>query len=141
MNNNPILSQGLNKLDFANAETGYAVSVDGRILKTTDGGTVGINQISSEVPTKFSLYQNYPNPFNPSTNIKFDIPVERIANPFYRLTVYDASGKEVETLLNKHLQPGSYSVTFEAGNLSSGIYFYQLTTDGYTDTKRMVLIK
>jgi hypothetical protein len=98
---------------------------------------VGINQISSEVLKSFSLSQNYPNPFNPNTKIKFQIA--KLGNA--KLTVYDALGKEVVTLVNEQLQPGTYEVEWDAGNYPSGVYFYKLETDRYTVTKKLVLIK
>lgn len=99
--------------------------------------TVGINLVSSVIPEKFSLENNYPNPFNPQTNINFEIPVSTFAD----LRVYDTKGSEVKTLVNEYMQPGSYRVSFNAGNLPSGVYFYRLTTTGFSDTKRMILVK
>jgi len=92
---------------------------------------------TSEIPTEFALEQNYPNPFNPSTTIKFSI----LHSQFSSLKVYDTIGREVETLLSKNLQPGTYEVNFDAGNLSSGVYFYKLTTDEFTKIKKMMLLK
>ena len=99
--------------------------------------SVGINVISSAVPEKFELYNNYPNPFNPSTNIKFDIA----ENSITELKVYDLNGKEIETLVNESLTPGSYEYNFNAVNLPSGVYFYKLKAGDFVSTKRMVLIK
>jgi photosystem II stability/assembly factor-like uncharacterized protein len=98
---------------------------------------IGIKSISSEVPSSFSLSQNYPNPFNPSSIIKFKIKDSR----FVTLIVYDILGKEVVTLVNEKLAPGTYEATFAGSNLTSGVYFYRLTTDGFSDTKRMILLK
>ena len=96
----------------------------------------GINQISS-IANSFVLQQNYPNPFNPSTNVEFGI-----SNfGFVSLKIYDASGKEVATLVNKDLNSGTYKYTFDASNLPSGIYFYKLSANGFMDTKRMTLVK
>ncbi|MBS1518130.1 MAG: T9SS type A sorting domain-containing protein [Bacteroidetes bacterium] len=99
--------------------------------------TVGINQISSVLPERFSLYNNYPNPFNPTTNIKFDI----IKNDRVTLSVYNVLGEKVSTLVDQDLAPGSYTVDFNAAGLSSGMYFYRLETRGYSETKRMALVK
>ncbi len=102
----------------------------------------GISQISSEIPESFSLSQNYPNPFNPDTKIKF-----QIANSGnVKLTVYDGIGKEVTTLFNQQLQPGTYETEWDASNYTSGVYFYKLTVSSeqltkYTETKKLVLIK
>jgi Secretion system C-terminal sorting domain len=85
----------------------------------------------------FELYQNYPNPFNPGTNIYFGLTAEaRI-----KLTVYDASGKEIEQLFNKVFQPGQYSTPWNASKYPSGVYFYKLSSESVSITKRMVLIK
>ena len=99
--------------------------------------TVGINLLSTAIPEKYNLENNYPNPFNPQTNINFDLPVSAFAD----LRIYDTKGSEVKTLLSEDLQPGSYQVTFNAGNLPSGVYFYRLITNGFSDTKRMILVK
>lgn len=98
---------------------------------------VGVNQISSIVPENFILEQNYPNPFNPSTNLEFGISKSGFAS----LKIYDMLGKEVVTLVNSNLTPGTYKYEFNASGLSSGIYFYTLSADGFTQTKRMSLIK
>jgi len=112
-----------------------------------DTSLTGINKISSEVPEKFSLSQNYPNPFNPSTKIKFSVaspsPKERAG---VRLVIFDALGREVQTLINEQLQPGTYEVewpapTGDGSNYSSGIYYYNLTAGDYSKTQKMVLIK
>ncbi len=99
--------------------------------------TVGINQISSVVPEKFDLYNNYPNPFNPKTTIKFDISKPQIV----KLKVYSLLGEEIATLVNQDLTTGSYSVDFDASYLSSGMYFYRIETPGFSETKRMALVK
>jgi len=88
-------------------------------------------------PQKFILEQNYPNPFNPVTNIKFSIP----QNGFVSLKVFDIMGREIETLVSKNLVSGNYNIDWNAGNYSSGIYFYKLESNGFTDTKKMILVK
>jgi len=104
---------------------------------TDAGGSIGIQQVSSNVPAEFSLYQNYPNPFNPSTKIKFDIlKVSQV-----RLAVFDILGREVEVLVNEKIQPGSYEYYWNASKYPSGVYFYRLNTRDYTNTKKMLLIK
>ena len=112
---------------FVNLNTGYVVGVSGTILKTTDGGElVGIKPISEEIPQKFFLSQNYPNPFNPATKIKFSIPDVRSSNLDVRLVIYDIMGKEAASLVKEKLSPGNYEIVWDAGNYSSGIYFYKL---------------
>ncbi|MBZ0203211.1 MAG: T9SS type A sorting domain-containing protein [Ignavibacteria bacterium] len=98
---------------------------------------IGITQISSNIPEKFNLYNNYPNPFNPSTIIKFDVAKYQLV----KIRVYNALGKEVTTLLNQSLNPGTYSVDFNGSNLASGIYFYTLESDNVMQVNKMVLVK
>jgi hypothetical protein len=106
---------------------------------------IGIKQISSEIPDKFNLSQNYPNPFNPSTKIKFDIPnfplMKGVRGMSVRLTIYDLLGREVATLVNRQLQPGTYEVEWDGTNYPSGVYFYKLSAGDYIETKKMVLVK
>ncbi|MCB0725567.1 MAG: T9SS type A sorting domain-containing protein [Ignavibacteriae bacterium] len=127
-------------IHFFNDNTGIIVGENATILKTTNGGgnfTSGINQISSQIPDGFSLHQNYPNPFNPSTNIAFDIA----KNGFVQLKIYDITGREVSTLVNQDLKPGSYSYCWNPENLSSGIYFYILKTGSFISTRKMTFLK
>lgn len=98
---------------------------------------IGIQKISSEVPTKYSLLQNYPNPFNPSTIIRYEIP----KSCFVKLVIYDILGKEVEILVNEKQNEGTYEVTFYVSKYQSGVYFYKLETENYSETKKMLLIK
>ncbi len=98
---------------------------------------LGITPISNEVPKSFSLSQNYPNPFNPSTVIKFEVASYR----FIKLSVYDVPGKEISTLVNEQLQPGSYEVNWNASNFPSGVYFYKLAAGDFVETKKMILMK
>jgi phosphatidylinositol-3-phosphatase len=93
--------------------------------------------VNNSLPLEFKLEQNFPNPFNPVTVIRYSL----IENHFITLKVYDVLGNEVATLVNEKENAGSYEVEFNAANLSSGIYFYKLSTDGFTETKRMILLK
>ncbi|MBS1552773.1 MAG: T9SS type A sorting domain-containing protein [Bacteroidetes bacterium] len=95
------------------------------------------NEVIIGVPTNFELSQNYPNPFNPSTKISFGLPNDGKVS----LKIYDMTGKEVMTLVNEVKTAGFYSVSFNASSLSSGIYFYTLSADNFTATKKMMLIK
>ncbi|HEY5534021.1 MAG TPA: T9SS type A sorting domain-containing protein [Ignavibacteria bacterium] len=107
-----------------------------------DTTLTGITNLNTGIPDKFSLYQNYPNPFNPTTKIKFDIKKEfRNQESEVKLSIYDILGRKIEDLVNEKLQPGSYEITFDGANLPSGIYFYRLTTEGYSDVKKMTLLK
>lgn len=109
----------------------YNVYVD------TSQGSVLIHQGSEKIPLSYSLKQNYPNPFNPNTNIEFEIPKAG----FVSLKIYDITGKEVETLVNEMLSAGLYRVSFDARNYNSGVYFYRLVSNGFSQTKKMILIK
>ena len=89
------------------------------------------------LPNSFSLSQNYPNPFNPLTVIKYRIPLQGKTV----LKVYDFLGREVASLVNDVQKAGEHSVNFDAGNLSSGIYFYTLSVGNFIQTKKLILIK
>jgi flagellar hook assembly protein FlgD len=84
------------------------------------------------------LNQNYPNPFNPATTIEFSIP-EDVQN--IKLTIYNALGENVAELVNKELRAGTYKYTWNAENFASGIYIYQLVTEKFNSTKKMLYIK
>lgn len=100
--------------------------------------TVGVINISNEIPEKFKLYQNYPNPFNPTTFIKFQIK-ER---SFVTLKIFDLLGREMETLVNEIKPAGTYEAAFDASHLPSGVYFYNFFIDGIMlDSKKMILLK
>jgi len=88
-------------------------------------------------PNEFILEQNYPNPFNPSTSIKFSIP----ESGFTTLKVYNILGNEVTTLISEELTRGVFTVTFDASELPSGVYFYTLKSNNYYETKKMLLLK
>jgi hypothetical protein len=97
----------------------------------------GINSVSSELPNEYSLGQNYPNPFNPSTNIAFQLPDAGNVS----LKLYDILGKELMTLVDEYRAPGSYEVRLDASDLPGGMYFYKLTSGGFSETRKMILIK
>jgi len=102
-----------------------------------DTTLTGVNQTSTLVPDKFFLSQNYPNPFNPKTIINYQLSMFN----YVTLKVYDATGKEVATLVNEKQNAGSYEVEFNGEGLPSGIYFYKLEAGDFVETKRMVLLK
>ena len=104
---------------------------------TINASLSNVNLISQQVPESFKLSQNYPNPFNPSTSIKFSLP----NSSFTTLKVYNLVGQEIETLVNENLNAGTYEATLNGANLTSGIYFYKINADGYSETKKMMLIK
>ena len=94
-------------------------------------------EVEVYVPFKFLLEQNFPNPFNPSTKIKYSVP----QTSQVQIKVFDLLGKEIETLVNEEKPAGTYEIEFNAANLPSGVYFYQLKADNYIETKKMILIK
>ncbi len=102
-----------------------------------------VNKLGNSVPDKYVLKQNFPNPFNPLTKIRFAIPLCHSGagrNPVV-LKVYDIMGREVQTLVNESLQPGTYETTFDGANLTSGIYFYKIVAGDFVETRKMLMIK
>ena len=97
----------------------------------------GVSGNQNNIPEGYVLYQNYPNPFNPKTKISFSIP----KSGFVRLTVYDILGREIETLVAEKMTAGMHEVGFDGKNLASGVYFYRLDTDNFTETRKMMLVK
>jgi photosystem II stability/assembly factor-like uncharacterized protein len=130
-------------INLINENTGWCVGAGVVFHTTNGGGPVSVQNISTEIPSSYSLSQNYPNPFNPETKIQFSIPLDSRfrGNDKVVLNVYNALGREVETLVKEALQPGIYEVTFNGSKFNSGVYFYRLVTDRYSETKRMLLIK
>ncbi len=106
-------------------------------IKLFIDGAVNINPESGMMPKTFFLSQNYPNPFNPVTKINFAIPKAG----FVSLKVYDLLGREVSNLINEEKQAGNYSIDFNSGNLTSGVYFYKMQSGSFKETKKMLLIK
>lgn len=134
---------------YTNAANGdFTLATDSPLLgKGDDGKAIGdlrwdptatsISPESYQIPTGFTLYQNYPNPFNPATRIRFDLPESGFAS----LKVFNLLGQEVAELVSEELVAGSYNVDFDASNLTSGIYLYQLKSNGFTKTYKMMLMK
>lgn len=129
-------SQILNGVSFATSGFGIVVGNTGTILRTTNILT-GINHNSNSSPKEFSLSQNYPNPFNPSTKINYSLP----KSSFVKLMIFDVLGSMVKEVVNSYQPSGNYSVEFDGAKLSSGTYFYTLETDGFTETKKMLMVK
>lgn len=127
----------MHSIYFANALTGYAVGDGGTILKTTNGGAIGIKPVSNVIPENFEIMQNYPNPFNPAT--RFNLQVSRYSK--IKIEVFSNTGQEIAVLVNEYLEPGTYEVEWDASKFSSGVYFYRLAADDFTQTKKMILLK
>ncbi|MGV8017164.1 MAG: YCF48-related protein [Ignavibacteria bacterium] len=128
----------IEQIRFINNNTGFAGDTYGRIYKTTNGGSVFVANISSEVPDKFELGQNYPNPFNQSTIFNLQCSMKGNVS----VKVFDAAGREVQTLVNETLAPGTYQIRFDGSGLASGLYYYSMSIDGkQTAVKKMVMVK
>ncbi len=124
----------MNRVRFISDTLAYAV---GKTVYKYTREPIGIQQISTEIPKSFVLYQNYPNPFNPNTKIKFEIP----KSSFVTIKVYDALGREITTLADENVNAGIYSLNWDADEFPSGIYFYKITTEKFSESKKMILLK
>lgn len=143
-----ILGEGMpivvvNDMKIHPTENYLVIGTHGRGIYTVDLNTiVNVNNGNATLPSKFVLSQNYPNPFNPSTTIEYTIPLnEKRWTKNVKIVVYNVLGKNIKKLVAKHQAPGNYKITFDASELSSGIYYYQLTYDNITMTKKMLLLK
>ncbi len=118
----------------------YHVNLKGCVLNgVVYGDTImsNVQKEGTETPASWQLGQNYPNPFNPVTNIKFEIP----KSSFVKISIFDITGREIDVLVNEQMQSGTYKVSWNGFQHSSGVYFCRMISGGFTDTKRMVLIK
>lgn len=115
----------------------FAGTYNGGIFRRLLPEIIGIKKLVSLVPKQFDLKQNYPNPFNPSTNIRYEIT----KNSFVKLVVYNVLGLEVEKLVNEKQSLGVYEVAFNASQYPSGVYFYRLEIENFSDSKKMILLK
>lgn len=97
----------------------------------------GVDVQADALPTQFALYQNYPNPFNPTTTIGFDLP----RSSRLLLIIYDVLGREVVRLVDEERVAGHYDVRCDASRLPSGAYLYRLTTEGFSDVKKFLVLK
>ena len=133
------VTASLYEVECVSKDTVYICGSGGTILRSYNGGGsfVGIQNVNNEIPSEFSLSQNYPNPFNPVTKISFAVP--QASN--VKITVYDALGKVVRTLIDEYTAAGSYTLDLEANDLSGGIYFCRMEAGSFNYTRRMVLVK
>ncbi|MBX7047279.1 MAG: FG-GAP-like repeat-containing protein [Ignavibacteria bacterium] len=143
-----VFAEGLGmKIDFFNNDTLPDIYVVHRRSNTSGDSdlllfrenisSINVNQLSSQVPEYFKLHQNFPNPFNPETEIRFSLK----SDSKVVLEIYDVKGNFVENLIDKNMTAGYYSIKWKPDNLSSGVYLYKLTANGFTDLKRMAYIK
>lgn len=124
--------------DSSGNDSAVTWSMSAPILETARwSNLIGIEPAGTEVPQVYKLYQNYPNPFNPSTTINFDIVKAGIV----RIVLYDILGREVKTIVNEYAEPGRFKVVFTADNLASGLYFYRITSNEFTDVKKLLIVK
>ncbi|MCX6150282.1 MAG: YCF48-related protein [Ignavibacteriales bacterium] len=139
LTNNNYSNTNFYDAQFVDANNGWVVGDNGTILRTTCGGVVTSvwENRSDEIPRSFLLSQNYPNPFNPSTIISFSLPTQS----FTSLKVFDLLGREVTTIVSEEMAAGSYMRTWNAEGLPSGIYFYRLQADNFSETKKLMVIK
>ena len=124
-------------MDYNAASGKLRLGTHGRGTWELNGTLLGITNYNTEQPDKYYLKQNFPNPFNPSTKISFGI----VRQGFVTLKVYNTLGREVAVLVNSNLSAGTYETSFRGDNLTSGIYFYKLVSNDFSETKRMMLIK
>lgn len=130
----------LTHFDFTGAGMvvfGYAVSSNGDVIRLFDTLQILTGFNNNNIPVSYSLEQNYPNPFNPVTTIEFSIP----AKEFVKLSVFNALGQEVAVLVNEVRTAGTHEISWDAGGVNSGVYFYRLTSGEFTETKKMILLK
>jgi photosystem II stability/assembly factor-like uncharacterized protein len=132
----PPHNYGFESLTMVDENTGWAVTCCGLVYKTTNGGVTFVGN-NDELPGSFSLSQNYPNPFNAQTTLRFEIGDVG----YVRLELFDPLGRSVVTLVDEKLAPGSYTRSWDAGGIASGVYYYRLQADGYVETKKLVLIR
>jgi hypothetical protein len=124
-------------------EAGIVYSLFGAIINGIRYGTITKTEASSPIiPKEYSIYQNYPNPFNPSTTIEFKIPKEK----YLTLVIYNILGEQIRSLFAGNMASGSHRIIWDAksdlgGNVSSGIYFYQIKTDDFVEIKKMILLR
>jgi hypothetical protein len=119
-------------------DRGWAAGGNGLILRTDDG-TMWVEQNTGKInPDNYHLSQNYPNPFNPSTKVKFSLPrAERVM-----IDIYNTLGQKIKTILNMRMTAGDHEIEFDAQNLSSGVYFYKMTTkSGFSQARKLVILK
>ena len=116
----------------------FFIFTDVKLPAPEPGLLVGLeNTGNTNIPLKFQLQQNYPNPFNPTTTIKFMLPTSQKVD----LKIFNVLGEVVNTLVSENLSAGEYTYEWNAKSLASGIYFYRLETDGFIQTRRMLLLK
>ena len=126
-------------LVFTDSTHGWLLCDSGKVFYTSNNGGLitGISSNKNLIPKEYLLMQNYPNPFNPSTTISYKLKeTSRVV-----LAVFDIMGKEVAQVVNSIQTAGEHTVNFDGTNLPSGMYIYQLKTNGYISSRKMLLLK
>jgi photosystem II stability/assembly factor-like uncharacterized protein len=126
-------------IEFLNDTIGFILCDDGKFFATENNGGIitSVETKENNIVNDYKLYQNYPNPFNPTTKISYQVPTSGNV----KVTVYDLLGNEVAELVNENKNIGNYEVEFKANNLSSGVYFYQITAGNFIQSKKMILLR
>jgi hypothetical protein len=106
-------------------------------LSKESGNSNNVTELTQVIPNEFVLDQNYPNPFNPSTEIRYQLP----ENGHVKLEIYDVIGNLVTTLIDQEMNAGYHSINWNASGLSSGIYFYRISSGNFVATKKLMLMK
>jgi len=137
-----LFSDGLTNLDINTMvidQNGYlyAAAANGGLFRTNVSTVLSVHEVSNRMPDRFLLAQNYPNPFNPATKIEFQIR----NRGFVTLKVFNILGNEVATLVSEELQPGTYSTSWDASNMPSGVYFSRLQSGNFVQSRKIVLMK
>ncbi len=127
---------GIQTFDSTSSITAY-VSHFSKVIGTNKSDVTDVKTVENNIPSRFALKQNYPNPFNPSTNIEYDLPQKS----YVELNVYNILGEKIATLVNGVKEAGSHIVNFNPGNISSGLYIYQLRTNKVTISRKMIFMK
>jgi photosystem II stability/assembly factor-like uncharacterized protein len=133
----PFSISGMESFSMISADLGWSVNNFAEVYKTTNGGTTFAPETGERWPIRLALSQNYPNPFNHMTTIDYRVG----STGFVSLKIYDVLGREVATLVDEELKPGSYKTTWDAAAMPSGVYFYLLSSNRNVDTKKLMLLK
>jgi len=129
---------GNSQIIFPSAYVGWGSQLGTNVVKKYVGPPLSVEEEQiDEVPTGYLLSQNYPNPFNPTTSIQYSVP----KSSKVLIKVFDVLGNEIETLVNEEKSVGTYELNWNAANLPSGVYFYQLRAGSFVETKKMILLK
>ena len=138
-----VASSGIRDIAVDKDNNLWLITYEGCFVFNEDKIVTVKNETAS--PADYTLYQNYPNPFNPTTKIKFSIPsVETqdfTSQQSVRLIIYDVLGREIATLVNKKMTPGTYEATFNANNLPSGVYLYRIEIGDFVQSRKMLMLK